>query len=144
VVVLQPLLIGNNDHESGFYAMSAFATGKSFNASQQATFNLEAFTCATAIEAAARVAKGVSVWRYRYFGDFANLELFPGSGTYHGTELDMIFGTAEDVSGLPHSNTAVENATSAYFMKAWAAFASDPQNGLSNLGWLTYRNSSGM
>ena len=83
---LQPLLIGNNDHESGFYATAAFATGKSFNASQQNLFNLEAFTCSTAIEAAARAAQGVSVWRYRYFGDFANLELYPGSGTYHGAE----------------------------------------------------------
>jgi len=70
------------------------------------------------------------------------LELFPGSGTYHGTELDMVFGTAQDVSGLP--NTAVENATSVYFMKAWAAFARNPTSGLSALGWPTYKNSSGM
>jgi carboxylesterase type B len=70
------------------------------------------------------------------------LELFPGSGTYHGTELDMVFGTAQDVSGLP--NTAVENATSEYFMKVWAAFARNPTSGLSTLGWPTYKNSSGM
>ncbi|KAE9367006.1 cholinesterase [Stipitochalara longipes BDJ] len=135
-----PLLIGNNDHESGFYNISAFATGKSFNATQSNLFDLEAFTCATAIEAAARVAEGVPVWRYRYFGDFANLQLYPGSGTYHGAELDMVFGTAQDVSGLP--NSAVENATIAYFQKAWAAFASNPTTGLSKLGWPTYKNSS--
>lgn len=135
-----PLLIGNNNHESGFYDIAAFATGKSFNATQQNLFDLEAFTCSTAIEAAARVAKGVPVWRYRYFGDFANLQLYPGSGTYHGAELDMVFGTAQDVSGLP--NSAVETATIAYFMKSWAAFASNPTSGLSKLGWPTYKNSS--
>jgi carboxylesterase type B len=134
-------LIGNNNFESGFYQTAAFATGKSFNATQQEFFNLEAFTCATAIEAEARVAQGVSVWRYRYFGDFANLELFPGSGTYHGTELDMVFGTAQDVSGLP--NSAVENKTIAYFQQAWAAFASNPQSGLSTLGWPLYKNTTG-
>jgi hypothetical protein len=54
----------------------------------------------------------------------------------------MVFGTAQDVSGLP--NSEVENATSAYFMKAWAAFASNPTSGLSELGWPMYKNSSGM
>jgi carboxylesterase type B len=70
------------------------------------------------------------------------LQLYPGSGTYHGAELDMVFGTAQDVSGLP--NSAVETATIAYFMKSWAAFASNPTSGLSKLGWPTYKNSSGM
>ncbi|CZR68503.1 related to triacylglycerol lipase V precursor [Phialocephala subalpina] len=135
-----PLLIGNNDFESGFYQIAAFATAKPFNATQQEIFNLEAFTCASAIEASARTSQNVTVYRYRYFGDFANLQLFPNSSTYHGSELEMIFGTAEDVSGIP--NTAVEDKMSAYFMKVWGAFARDPENGLSNLGWPRYQNSS--
>ena len=82
------------------------------------------------------------MWRYRYFGEFENLELFPGSGTYHGSELEMVFGTAEDVSGLP--NTKLEEKTIAYFMKAWAAFARDPRKGLlDTIGWPIYQNSSG-
>lgn len=134
-------MIGSNEHESGFYATAAFATDKSFNTTQQNLFNLEAFTCASAIEAANRVAQGVPVWRYRYFGDFANLRLFPGSGAYHGTELNMVFGTAEDTSGLPNSH--IENATIAYVQKAWAAFASDPVAGLSEkMGWPRYANTS--
>lgn len=137
----QPVLMGNNDLESGFYAVGAFATGKSFNATQRELFDLEAFTCATAIEAAARVAKGVTVYRYRYFGDFDNLRLYPGSGAYHGAELNMVFGTAQDVSGLP--NFAAEDATSAYLMKVWATFARDPKKGLSKLGWPTYNNTTG-
>lgn len=136
-----PLLIGNNNFESGFYQTAAFATGKSFNTSQQELFNLEAFTCASAIEASNRAGLGVPVYRYRYFGDFANLRLFPGSGTYHGTELDMVFGTAQDVSGLP--NDEVENKTIAYFQKAWATFSRDPENGLSkSMGWPLYKNTS--
>jgi carboxylesterase type B len=134
-------LIGNNNFESGFYQTAAFATGKSFNASQQALFNLEAFTCASSIEASNRAGQ-VSVYRYRYFGDFANLRLFPGSGTDHGTELDMVFGTAQDVSGLP--NDEVEIKTIAYFQKAWATFSRDPENGLSkSMGWPLYRNTTG-
>lgn len=80
------------------------------------------------------------MWRYRYFGDFANLQLFPGSGAYHGSDLNMVFGTAEDVSGLP--NDALERATIAYVQKAWAAFARDPQRGLTKLGWPLYSNST--
>lgn len=114
----------------------------SFNTTEQTLFNLEAFTCASAIEASARVSSGVPTWRYRYFGDWGNLRLFPGSGTYHGSELEMVFGTAATVSGVPSTDT--ENDMSAYFMKAWAAFASDPKAGLEQkLGWPLYANSSG-
>ena len=94
------------------------------------------FTCPTAFEANQRRRHGVSTWVYRYFGDWGNLELYPGSGAYHGTELDMVFGTAEDVADQP--NTAPEAATSKYMMKAWAAFAKDPHNGLKQLGWPLY------
>jgi carboxylesterase type B len=135
------MLIGNNDFEAGFYKLAAFATARPFNATQITEFNLEAFTCASSIEAAARVAHGVDVWRYRYFGDFPNLQLYPGSGAYHGAELNMVFGTAQDVSGLP--NNAIEQKTIAYVQKAWAAFASDPATGLSKFGWPKYANTTG-
>jgi carboxylesterase type B len=83
----------------------------------------------------------VPVWRYRYFGNFSNLELFPGSGAYHGSDLNMVFGTAQDTSGLP--NTSAENATSRYLMHAWATFARDPKRGLvDELGWPTYDSNS--
>lgn len=52
----------------------------------------------------------------------------------------MVFGTAEDVSGLP--NDVIEKVTIAYVQKAWAAFAKDPQSGLTKLGWPRYRNST--
>lgn len=140
--LVQPTLIGNNNFESGFYQIGAFVDGISFNTTEQALFNLEAFTCASAIEASARISLGVPTWRYRYFGDWANLRLFPSSGTYHGSELEMVFGTAATVSGVPSTKT--ENDTSTYFMKAWATFASDPKAGLEQkLGWPLYANISG-
>ncbi|KAL3425258.1 carboxylesterase [Phlyctema vagabunda] len=133
----QPSIIGNTDLESGFYRIAAFATNRSFIGSQKSLFDLAAFTCATAIEAKNRVLGGARVWRYRYFGDFNNLRLFPGSGAYHGSDLEMVFGTAQDVSG--EENSEVENETSAYIMRAWATFARDPVHGLSNeLKWPAY------
>lgn len=82
----------------------------------------------------------VAAWRYLYFGDWPNLRLYPGSGAYHGSELEMVFGTAQDVSGTP--NTPAEDATSMYMMKAWVAFARDPENGLEQLGWPVYNPQS--
>jgi carboxylesterase type B len=48
----------------------------------------------------------------------------------------MVFGTAEDVSGL--ENIPAEDATSKYIMGAWAAFARDSKQGLSKYGWPAY------
>jgi carboxylesterase type B len=136
-----PYLAGNNDNEYGYYAITAFALNETFSGAQTDLFNIEAFTCPTARETDARSAAGVPAWRYRYFGDWPNLQLYPGSGAYHGSEINMVFGTAQDVSGLP--STEEENQLSLYMMAAWAAFADDPAEGLSKkLGWPTYNSSA--
>ncbi|TKA80671.1 hypothetical protein B0A49_01620 [Cryomyces minteri] len=131
-----PYLAGNLDYEAGFYKLSAYAANKTLTPAQWDSFNLAGFTCPTGVEAANRVKYGVPTWRYRYFGDWPNLRLYPGSGAYHGSELEMVFGTAVDVSGAP--NTGAENATSRYMMKAWAAFARSPADGLEDFGWPRY------
>jgi hypothetical protein len=132
-----PYLAGNNDFEFGYYGIAATALNKSFTPRQIQLFNLEAFTCPTAAETAARAAAHVPVWRYRYFADWPNLRLYPGSGAYHGSEIHMVFGGAQDVSGIP--NSKAENELSAYMMMAWAAFADDPKEGLNmRLGWPMY------
>jgi hypothetical protein len=74
-------------------------------------------------------------------GDWDNLRLYnktaglgpEGSDTYHGSDLNMLFGTAEDVSGL-HNSAAVE-ATSKHIMGAWAKFARNSHRGLTTYGW---------
>ncbi|KAI4227238.1 MAG: hypothetical protein L6R36_002558 [Xanthoria steineri] len=107
-------------------------------------FNQRAFTCPSGSSAKSRILKNVPTWRYRYHGDWENLRLYNGtaglgprgSGAYHGTDLEMVFGTGQDVSGL--RNTAAENATSKYMMGAWAAFARDTKMGLTEYGWPAY------
>lgn len=48
----------------------------------------------------------------------------------------MVFGTAQSVSGLP--NSPEEDEFAKYMASAWVAFASDPQNGLTEFGWPLY------
>ena len=132
-----PYLAGNNDYEFGYYAIAVFAANHTFTLNQISLFDLEAFTCPTGAETAARAQQDVPVWRYRYFGDWPNLRLYPNSSAYHGSEIGLVFGTAPDITGLP--NTPQEDELSAYMMKAWATFAADPKKGLSEcLGWPRY------
>jgi cholinesterase len=100
-------------------------------------FNQQDFTCATSLAAANRMRNGVSTWRYRYLGDWENLRLYPTSGAYHGVDLNMVFGTSVDDSGLPESEREME--TQALMQRAWAAFAGDPSKGLKKvMGWPSY------
>jgi carboxylesterase type B len=139
-----PLLAGNNDHEDGWYRISGWGAKLNFTGAQWDLFTQRAFTCPNAYTTNYRVQHGVPTWRYRYFGDWDNVRLYngsaglgsKGSAAYHGVDLNMVFGTAEDVSGL--QNTPSENATSRYMMGAWAAFARDPWKGLEGYGWPKY------
>ena len=125
-----PYLAGNNDNEDGFYHIAAAGQMINLTAEQWQLWDLEGFTCATAVEAAARVKAGVPMYRYRYFGDWPNLRLYPGSGAYHGSDLHMIFGGIEDIIGPGMPNTRYENWTKEYMMWAWASFVRDPADGL--------------
>jgi len=61
------------------------------------------------------------------------------SGAYHGSDLEMVLGVSQDVSGLPESGPEMQ--LQAYMMRAWAAFADDPVNGLTKeIGWPTYNS----
>jgi carboxylesterase type B len=142
-----PLLAGNANYEHGWYRLAGFAAKLNFTDAQWNLFTERAFTCPTAYTTRYRVQHGVPTWRYRYHGDWDNLRLYnntaglgpDGSGAYHGSDLNMLFGTAEDVSGLP--NSPAEEATSKYIMGAWAAFARDSKNGLTEYGWPEYNES---
>lgn len=139
-----PYLLGNNDFESGWYKLSAWAAGKNLSHEQWDLFNQRAFTCPTAATAQYRADRQVPTWRYRYHGQWANLRLYNGtaglgsrgSGAYHGSEVEMVFGTGQDVSLV--ANSAREDEVSAYMMGAWAAFARDPETGLTGYGWPAY------
>ena len=129
-----PYLAGNNDNEAGYYKISAFSQNISLTDAQWSLFNLEAFTCATSHAVAARANVGVPAWQERYFNPWANLELYPGSEAYHGSELTLLFGTTQNLTGIPDS--APEAQFGAYMMQAWASFAREPSMGLTKrLGW---------
>jgi len=101
---------------------------------------LERFTCANALQSASRIANGVPSWLVRYFGDFSNTRLYPGSGAYHGVDFHMIFGASEDVTGLPLSDE--ETQLIDLMQSALSAFAHDPVSGLeAQMSWPQFNKS---
>jgi carboxylesterase type B len=139
-----PLLAGNCDNEQGWYRLAGYAARLNFTNTQWTLFAERAFICPTAYSTKHRVKYGVPTWRYRYHGNWNNLRLYNGtaglgprgSGAYHGSDLNMVFGTAQDVSGA--ENTPIEEATSDYIMGAYAAFARNAASGLKTFGWPEY------
>jgi len=132
----QPYLITSNNYEPGYYRVSAYTANISLSNRAWHKFNDAAFTCPSGASARYRADNNVPVWQSHYFGDWDNLRLYPTSGSYHGAELPMVFGTAEKVSGIPNSDK--ENEFARYMASAWVAFASDPHDGLTKFGWPRY------
>ncbi|PGH26587.1 hypothetical protein AJ80_01716 [Polytolypa hystricis UAMH7299] len=123
-----PLLNGNNDYEQGFYEISAPDTPDIILRAIGLSF-----TCGSRSASDYRADNDAPVWRYRYYGEFPNTRLFDGSGAYHTSEIFTLFGTAEPVTGV--KNTPEQEAIGDNIRHAWAAFARDPVNGLTQLGW---------
>ncbi|KAK7739785.1 hypothetical protein SLS62_011227 [Diatrype stigma] len=129
-----------NDYEAGYYKIAALAQGNALPEGDWTRFQLESFTCATAADARARSsfnsklpAGGVQVpmYRARYMADWENLRLYdpPSSGAYHGVDINMVMGNSEAVSGIAPG--AEEAELTRVMQRAWAAFATDPHEGLS-------------
>lgn len=128
-----PVLFGNNHQEDGFYRIAAFRNGIIPTEEQTRLFMLETFTCPVTFQADARRNHHVPSWTYRFLADWQNTRLYNSSGAYHGVELHMIFGASEDVSSFPASTEQI--ALMKVMQGAWSAFADDPWDGLSELGW---------
>ncbi|KAJ5537231.1 Carboxylesterase type B [Penicillium frequentans] len=131
-----PYLVTCNNNEAGFYHLVAYASNITVSDRSWNDFNLAAFTCPSGETVRYRTAHGVPAWQARYFGDWDNLRLYPGSGTYHGSDLPVLFGNTETVSGIPDSEAGKE--FSRYMASAWVAFSSDPEHGLEKFGWPKY------
>lgn len=114
----------------------AYGRGINTTQAQRDQFLLESFTCPNDFEARARRAHEVPVWQYRYFGDWLNTRLYPTSGAYHGTEMQMLFGNSEEVSGI--APTVEQEQLTKVMQRAWVAFANDPVHGLERFGWPRY------
>ncbi|CAG7918797.1 unnamed protein product [Penicillium olsonii] len=131
-----PYLITSNNYEPGYYRVSAYSANISLSDEAWNNYNDAAFTCPSGASARYRFANDFPVWQSHYFGDWENLRLYPTSGSYHGADLPMVFGTSEQVSGIPNSDR--ENEFSRFISSAWVAFATDPNHGLTKFGWPRY------
>lgn len=104
-----PMLVGNTDQEDGWNRLGGFSANLNFTDAQWDLFSQRGFTCPASYSAGYRLQYGVPTWRYRYHGDWHNLRMYNGSAglsprgsaAYHGSDLNMVYGTAADVSGVP-------------------------------------------
>ncbi|KAH8887699.1 alpha/beta-hydrolase [Thozetella sp. PMI_491] len=127
-----PALIGGDDND---YVVLWPFTGVAPNQTVIDQLTDEYFNCQAAISTKSRAELGIPVWRYRYFGVWPNMNPLPWLGAYHFSEVPMVFGTTNFWYG---PDTPEEAAWSKYMQAAWVAFAKDPVNGLTNLGWPRY------
>ena len=129
-----PVLLGNTHAEHGYYVVPIFANGVIPTQAQIDAFLLESFTCPSSYQAAGRSRHGVAAYAYRYFAEWDNLKLYPGSGAYHGVDMHDVFGDSEDVTGLPPSVN--QKKMTRLMQRVWFAFADDPARGLEReMGW---------
>jgi cholinesterase len=123
----QPVLVGNNDNESGGGAMS-FAGVKS---DPEALAKSNAgFTCPPVRAVESRLKAGLPAWRYRY--------MYANPVAAHGSELGVVWGTMDRIKRGNLTTSPDEIALSKNVRKAWAAFAKDPKHGLTKFGWPVY------
>jgi cholinesterase/carboxylesterase 2 len=67
---------------------------------------------------------GIKPWRFVYSASFANTEMFKGSGAYHSSEIQTLFGTYPE-----KGSTDIQNELSREMQKAWGKLVRDPENG---------------
>lgn len=132
------MLVGNDNYEAGLFRTELALTDFTVSDQDWDEFDLAVFTCPAGMRANASVAANNPTWRYRFFGVFPNINISSEGGAYHGSELQLLFGTT-DLNGGPNS-TAEEINFERYLQGAWTTFAKDPVNGLLTYegGWPLY------
>lgn len=129
--IKRPLFLGSNNYEVGLFRPILDAENVTFTEAQWDYLNFVIYTCPSGYRAEASAINAVPTWRYRYFGEFANLRLTdsPDSGAWHGSEVPLIFNTDENLENIV-ARTQEETEIADYLRKAWVTFATDPENGL--------------
>jgi carboxylesterase type B len=69
-----------------------------------------------------------------------NQRISADAGAFHGSEIQSVFGFPEGGgrAGGSGAATAAQKSVSGMMNKAWAAFAKDPEGGLTRLGLPVY------
>ena len=118
-----------------------FSVQKGINYTLSDIMTKALFTCPTALQALHQAKNGVPVYRYRYMPRWPTATPFKWlRSAFHGSELVVLFGTWDSLGLKPSKK---EREATRYMMKAWVAFAKDPEHGLQKLGWERY-NPKGM
>ncbi|KAI1774826.1 putative carboxylesterase [Hypoxylon cercidicola] len=135
----RPLLIGENNYEVGLFKILFGLQNVTYSEAEWQFLQTSVYTCPISERALASVYNDVPTWRYRYFGNFPNLQLstVPDSGAWHGIETATVFGTDLEIQDVMGRTDAQEQIAT-YVRGMWAAFAKDPINGLTNYGLPTY------
>ncbi|TGO70188.1 hypothetical protein BOTNAR_0003g00820 [Botryotinia narcissicola] len=130
----KPLLIGSNDDEAVLFVTTNALQGISTSDAAAQLINLIGFTCPSGYRANYSIQANVNTWRYRYFGSFPNTMIVPNAGAWHTAEIPLLF----DTNLVNPPETTEQIAIGKYMRGAWAAFAKNPENGLTNYGWPKY------
>ncbi|KAK2793459.1 hypothetical protein FQN50_010003 [Emmonsiellopsis sp. PD_5] len=67
---------------------------------------------------------GIEAWRYYYNASFANMQPIEGSGVYHSSEIELVFGTFPE-----EGRTEFQVELGREMQRAWADFAKEPDRG---------------
>ena len=140
LICIQPTLIGSNQHEGDF--LIPFSVQKGINYTLSDIVTKAMFTCPSALQALYRAKNGVPVYRYRYMPRWPTVTPWEWlRSAFHSSELPVVWGTWDSLGGAKPSRK--EREATSYMMRAWVAFAKDPEHGLQKLGWEMY-NPKGM
>lgn len=129
-----PVLLGSTDYEAGLFRTQLALTRVTLPDYFWDAFNLQEFTCPAGVRANASLAANVPTWRYRYFGVFPNTYISTEAGAWHAAELPLLFNTNVPTPAATPEEVSIGN----YMRGAWAAFAKNPQTGLTDYGWPLY------
>ncbi|KAH8671739.1 alpha/beta-hydrolase [Xylariales sp. PMI_506] len=132
-----PTIIGSNRQDG-----VPFVTYEPDGVNETLAFEvtMEYFFCPAWKSATMRVAAGAPVYRYEYSGNFTNISPVPWLGSWHSSELPLLFGTDSLYRG---PSTALENATSVAMQDAWLALVAGGQVGMALQEWPLYSMAAG-
>jgi cholinesterase len=121
--------MGINDDEVGLGALASVF-------GEQAQPRLEVgINCPPARAVEARTKQNLPAWRFRIMAAYPNT----GKSASHGSELALVFGTMDTGRPSQPKSSEDELKVSKNIRTAWAAFAKDPKEGLTKLGWPVYQ-----